>query len=206
MSKKNKQFWEQFQSNYKGQYGYQWGGETVLSEVSEICKPFIKGKSILEIGCGGGKWTKALFDRMEAKSVDACDVHKIAVNQTREHESRANVFLIDGKGIKTTKKYDLVFSYDVLLHFPSSLVMKYILDSKKCSEGFIFQLPDLNTRIGSELFTWYAEHEIYEDPYTKGYMNFYTAEMVEAMAKIAGYQQAKDLGVIGDRDRLYLLK
>jgi trans-aconitate methyltransferase len=205
MSQKNRTFWEQYQKQYKGadHYGYHWGGQQIIDEVSTLCKKHIQDKTVLEIGSGGGKWTKALFD-MGAKSVDACDVHQTAINATKEHEPRANVFLIDGKGIKTESLYNVVFSYDVFLHLPPSLVMRYILDASRISQKMIFQLPDLDTKIGANLFRYYAERDVFEDPYTKGYMNFYAYEMVKSMAKIAGGNMT-DLGVIGERDRLYLI-
>ena len=207
MSNKNRQFWEGYQKNYKGDlpYGYHWGGESVIHEVSEMCKPFVNGKSILEIGCGGGKWTKALFDRMGAKEVDACDVHDIAVKETKEHEPRANVFKISGKGARLKKIYDVVFSYDVLLHLPPSLVFKYIIDVSKISKQFIFQLPNIKLPVSLNLFSYYSQNEVFENPYTKGYMNFYTSDFVKVMAEYAK-GELKEIGNIGNRDTLYKIQ
>lgn len=203
MSQKNRDFWEGYQKRYKGNdYGYHWGGEQVLQIVSDACKEFIKGKSVLEIGGGGGKWTKALFDRMGASSVWSTDVHSTAVKAIKDHEQRAKVTLEDGKGINVQEIFDLVFSYDVFLHLPPSLVLRYIKDARRVSDQIIFQLPNMGLMEGARLFNYYAENDVFEEPYTRGYMNFYTSDMVKEMARIAG-GKCEILGHVLDRDTIY---
>jgi trans-aconitate methyltransferase len=199
-------FWERYQQKYKGgDYGYHWGGEKVLQIVSDLCAPIVKGKRVLEIGGGGGKWTKALFDRMGAEYVISTDIHDTAIKAIKAHEPRADVYKTDGKGIKLKGKWDLVFTYDVFLHLPQSLVMRYLLDAVKVSDEIIFQLPDLNSKVGSDLFLWYAQNDVFNDPYNKGYMNFYTKDQVESMAEKAGGKLTV-LGEIENRDLLFHVK
>lgn len=204
----DKQFWKNYQANTdlsQGPYGIEWGGWQIIEEVSELCKPFIEGKTVMEIGCGGGKWTKALYNLMGAKKVYAFDVHDVSVKQTKEYEPRAEVTLEDGNLYpETLLKCDMVFSYDVLLHLPQSLVFRYMQVALQAGLPFITQLPDLNLEDCKKLMITQMEKQMYLNPFKSGYIEIYNEDLIKDIAFLAG-GKVKPLGTINDRDLLFII-
>jgi hypothetical protein len=201
-------FWEKDQANYKQTkpYGIQWGGVTLTNFISEKCKPLIKGKHVFEIGTGGGKWTKALFDLMEATAVSGCDIHKTAVQQTKIYEPRANVSVLSGdslpKNLKNTG-VEIIFTYDVLLHQPQSVVYSYLSDAIELGLPIIFALPDVSTEEGVKILHTFKLNKSWRRPYTDGYINVWSKDMIEGMAKYCN-AKAVFLGICAERDAMYV--
>jgi hypothetical protein len=66
-------------------------------------------------------------------------------------------------------------------------------------------LPNIKYPNALSLFNYYAKNEVFEDPYTKGYMNFYTSDFIKVMAEyVKG--ELKEIGNIGSRDTLYKIQ
>lgn len=206
----DKSFWQQ---DHKGSneypYGIQWGGWPFVNEISTYCRPFIEGKRVLEIGTGGGKWTKALFDQMHAKSVCGFDVHVTAVEETQKYEPRADVVLSQGDGIPVVlleqHKPEIIFTYDVLLHLPQSLVFRYLSQCADLSLPIIFALPVIDYPVGLELLTTHAENKRYREPYHAGYIEVYSVDMIERMAAALG-KKVKKIANVSQREHLCIMK
>lgn len=202
----DKDFWAKYQASQKrpaGQpYGIEWGGWEIVDTVSSFCREYITGKIVTEIGCGGGKWTKALFDRMGAKEVHAFDVHQVSVEQTRQYEPRAVTTLQQGNDYpQSVLKSDIIFTYDVLLHLPQPLTFKYILNAVQMNIPIIFQFPIIESNDGKKLMFEQVRQEKYRSPYRSGYIEIYSTKFISDFCEAAG-AKVKPISLIGNRDLL----
>lgn len=186
-------------------YGFEWGGQQLLDAVRDKCGHLMLGKSVCEIGCGGGKWTKWLYDACGASRVIAVDVHESAVAATAKHEPRAEVILLAGDELPGME-VDVVFSYDVFLHLPRDLVVRYMQQSAAIAKQMVFALPDIGTKCAREQMLRQVEKTPWKNcSHTS--INFYSREEVESLAEMTGWVFS-DLGVIPcdcPRDRMYVL-
>lgn len=178
-------------------WGWEWGGAVVMEQLTSMAAPYVHG-SVLEIGCGGGKWTEWLCS--VADSVTAIDVHQVAVEETGARAPSANVVLVDGECLPfADHSFDLVFSFDVLQHLPQCLVYQYIHEARRVGKHFIFDGIDIKTKRGALCLKVYAFRKTWRRVYTYGYYHFYTAEMLQTMCEIAGWGRSSVLGWVGDR-------
>ena len=184
-------------------WGFQWGGTKIVNRVNGVAGEFIVG-DVLEIGCGGGKWTKWLCDK--ADSVCAIDVHQTALDESEKYEPRAQYKMCDGENIPYEDgSFDTVFTWDVLLHLPMSLVQKYFNEARRVCKGyFIFGLPDLGSEAGRDSFAKAVAVARWRNPYSYGYMTYYMPQLVEKMLFIAGFGSTIPQVVGTHRDRIYI--
>jgi len=191
--------------DYPGQpWGIQWGGPGHVEWVRSLVEPHVKGKHIYEIGCGGGKYTRMLFE-CGALTVVATDVHEVAIAQSREYEPRAFYYLTDGETIPfdAGAGFDVVFTYDVLLHLPPGLVVKYLQEAHRVAGEVIVQLPTLDLPASRACFLDRIAWGAYRKPYSLGYYNFYTDEHIRTLISLAGWSDPTILGH-NLRDSLWL--
>lgn len=185
-------------------WGWQWGGATVIKFVMPLITRYIKDRSVLEIGCGGGKWTKQLMDA-GAKRVVAIDVHQTAIRQAALYETRAMFYLSGGCELDwPDNSFDIVFTYDVLLHLPPGLIFQYVKESYRVADRMILQLPVLDTHHGADAFVTRSNQRRYENPYSLGYFNVYSDDWVQQMVRLAHWEPVY-LSNNG-RDSLWLLQ
>lgn len=207
------QDWEEHQRSgkenpYKDKpWGWQWGTDAIVAEVDALLPEHSIRNPVLEIGCGGGKWTKWLCDRVER--VCAVDVHETAIKESARYEPRAEYRLSDGEQIPARRgEFDTIFTWDTLLHLPMPLVEQYFLEANRVARRcFIFALPNITTRRGSIMFVDAVKRNVWRDPYCYGYMNYYHPHQVMAMLSIAGWRHYETLGDVGHReprDMVYL--
>ena len=184
-------------------WGLQWGGTKIITSVNKRIGKYIKG-DVLEIGCGGGKWTKWLCDK--ADSVCAIDVHQTALDESEKYEPRAQYKLGNGETIPYEDgRFDTVFTWDVLLHLPMPLVQKYFNEARRVCKGyFVFGLPDLESDAGKESFARAVAAARWRNPYSYGYMTHYAPQLVEQMLFIAGFKSTIPQVVGTHRDRIYI--
>lgn len=96
--------------------------DRILSEEEIQIKPeWFKGKEILDVGCGNGRWSYG-FAKLGA-NITAVDINQVAVQEARQAVAHFNVnkdFYISAvEELSHTiplKQYDLVFSWGVLHH------------------------------------------------------------------------------------------
>ena len=186
-------------------WGHHWGGDTHMEWLSALLTTHIAGKKVFEIGCGGGRMTKMLLD-LGATEVLACDVHMTAIDDAYKYEPRARYIKSDGETIpaQISDQFDLVFTYDVLLHLPPSLVLQYMGEARRVAKEMIFQLPSLNLPGGRKWFGQYVAHKAWRKPYSLGYFNFYADEQVYYYATMAGWRHMEELGN-NERDKVWKL-
>lgn len=181
-------------------YGQKWGGNDVLSQLTKALDKEITG-SVAEIGCGGGRLTKWLFE-MGAEKVTAFDVHERSVQRTRAYEPRANVFLSDGESIPGEKgQYDIVFSWAVLLHLPTYLAQWYIMEAYRVADKLIFALPSFEHPVGKKSYEVFIKNKVWRNTFYTGYFEHYTEDHIIKMCEFAGWK-VKSTQVIRGREIL----
>lgn len=185
-------------------WGWQWGSDVIVEQVMVLVEEKIYGR-VLEIGCGGGKWTKVLCDL--ADSVCAIDVHERAIVESATYEPRAEYKLSDGETIPYNKdEFDCVFTWDVFLHLPIPLVTQYLMESRRVGKSVIFALPDLTTKCGEEMFRDVVRAKKWRDMFSYGYMTYYAPQQIEEMMRVAGWGTRVKVGTVGvsrPRDTVY---
>ena len=186
-------------------WGWQWAGGKIVSQVMALVGDRLRGR-VLEIGCGGGKWTKALCDI--ASHVCAIDVHETAIKESSEYEPRAEYKLSDGESIPYKKNsFEAVFSWDVFLHLPMPLVLQYLIESRRVARSVIFALPDPNTVRGKYMLRESLRSKPWRDPFRYGYMTYYVPEQVLSLMSLAGWGKVtagQYAGVPEKRDMIYI--
>ena len=186
-------------------WGWQWGGSTSIDQARDFLSPRVSGR-VLEVGCGGGKYTKLLCEM--ADEVISSDVHEVALEEASAYAPEAEYVLIDGEGLRPGFKYDyfdVVVILDVLQHLPQSLTLKYLIDARKVGFSIVFDLPDVTLSHGREHFHRAACNKVWRKLFDLGYMTYYSEDMIEVMMDIAGWVPEKigEMGCLGPRDSVY---
>lgn len=183
-------------------YGERWGGADVLEQMSKALAGNIKGR-VFEIGSGGGRWTKWLYDN-GADHVTASDVHPEAIIKTRRYEPRAKVLQTDGQSIPFEDgAFDLVFTYGVLLHLPTYLVQWYLMEAYRVANRLIFALPSFETEGGRQSYQKFIDRKAWQNAFFTGYFIHYTEDYIRQMCEYAGWK-ARKAGIIRDREVLFI--
>lgn len=132
---------EMFVKQTQNTFGFQWAelieGEAMLSDLwfkeqvpnlitdheLLIDKNWLKGKSVLDLGCGGGRWSYGLAAL--GANVTAVDINESALNATRKALSvfdNVNIKYVKSpledlsNALDPNEKFDLVWSWGVLHH------------------------------------------------------------------------------------------
>jgi len=187
------------------QWGQQWGGEPFYRQVEFFTHPFVSGR-VVELGCGGGKFTHMLAQR--ADHVTAIDVHEQAVNETKRRVPGAEVLLTSGDCIPLEdESVDMVACFDTLQHLPVPLVQHYMIEARRVARKyFLFTIPNIMTAAGKAYFHHSVLRRSWERLYELGYMNYYHPGHVHKMMDIAAWKSTliANVGHPRPRDMLIL--
>ena len=182
-------------------WGWQWGGEAVFKQIHNLgIADYIQGP-VLDVGCGGGKWEKWMIENYKVV-ITGVDVHEQALIESKEYEPRATYQLVDGEGLEAfgDNTFGTVFIFDVLLHLPCPLVVRYFQEAYRvATKSLIISLPDMGTVFGGKKFLKAVERKVWNRLYEYGYMSYYTQGQVARMMNLAGWKTVKLLGHIGAR-------
>lgn len=183
--------------------GDEWGGPAFADLVIErLAAPYLSREAdVLELGCGGGKFSLRLAPR--SRSLLCTDISAEMLGQTRAtlaaHDLGANVEYrrLDGSGFEGVdgNSIDFVFSYDVQLHLQPQNVFSYLVDARRILRaGGVFMLHqvDLATPGGMHHFmaqylhgTW--KHDL-GDLRRRGHVFFMSEDQLRALAAAAGFE------------------
>lgn len=85
----------------------------LLSHISNF-----KFKSILEIGCGSGRYTKILSTKFKPETYLAVDISQGQIEKAREYvnDDKIEFICAEIQNLKFDKKFDLVFTGELLMH------------------------------------------------------------------------------------------
>lgn len=127
----NKDF-NQFDKKSLDYYGQQWGDpdkKDVLKQVIlSYINPYINSNSvILEIGPGGGRWTKYL---LKAKKIWLVDINSNFFKYLSERFKNTNISFYETQGYELdgipSNSIDFIFTFGCFVHIHPSGIQKYL--------------------------------------------------------------------------------
>jgi SAM-dependent methyltransferase len=132
--------------------GDEWGGPAFADLVIDLVAPYLGADvDVLELGCGGGKFSSRLAPR--CRSLVCGDISTQMIERTRATLRRrgldANVDYrvlngIDFSGVPD-ESADFIFSYDVQLHLQPQNVFSYMIDARRVlRDNGVFMLHQIN--------------------------------------------------------------
>lgn len=103
----------------------------------------LKGKSMLEIGCGNGIF-KAQLEK-EGYTIDGCDLNITALKYAEKGKGRLLLYNIFDKKIELMNKYDCIFLMDVIEHIDNEAFFVKTAMEHAVDKGYIvFNVPAHN--------------------------------------------------------------
>lgn len=134
----------------------------ILDKLDEM-KISLRGKRVLEIGCGGGRMTRGF--KGEGVLIDGIDISKSLVKKLNNLDKKIKTFTGYNLKLVPNNYYDAIISFMTFQHCNKESVVRYFregLDKLKDGGYFIFQLPVKSE--ASEIETPFLD-------YTRGYIN-----------------------------------
>jgi 2-polyprenyl-3-methyl-5-hydroxy-6-metoxy-1,4-benzoquinol methylase len=124
--------WQQYNWTREGEEWSEWWGSSFTQWVTTVYPrigSYFPTKSILEIAPGYGRWTRFLVHGSELyRGVDLSQNCVEFCEQRFQSQTHAKFFKNDGRDLSAVgdNKYDLVFSFDSLVHVDMDVMVAYI--------------------------------------------------------------------------------
>lgn len=126
-----------------------------------LLQPF-RFNSILEIGCGSGRYTKILYNLYEPKVYTAIDISKEQIENAKKYVSndKINFQCAQIQNLSLEEKFDLVFASEVLMHIDSKDIDHVIKKLISFSTNKIISIDWFNEKnIGKKLGGYCYMHD-----------------------------------------------
>ncbi|MBY0563502.1 MAG: class I SAM-dependent methyltransferase [Hyphomonadaceae bacterium] len=114
-------------------YGLHWGDPEANPVLRRVVERFIKphvgrDKVLLEIGPGGGRWTRYLIDN--CKTLYAVDYHRELLDVLHENFNHPHIVDIVNSGCDfpgvPAKEVDFLFTFGVFVHLDLDIIEQYL--------------------------------------------------------------------------------
>jgi ubiquinone/menaquinone biosynthesis C-methylase UbiE len=200
--------WNGYSAEWERRYGHryshlgdEWCDDGTAERVWErrvfahAVEPYLGPTSrVLEIGCGGGKWTVRLASR--AAHLTVFDVAEAMLTRTRvrvEREGLANVAFVLGNGRDMRPVpddgLDVVFSYDVFVHIALEDTVAYLGEiARVLRDGGV---AILHHAVNDTRPAWdriETHNDWYRDGHTLGQYYYHSRDALDRMYSRAGLQ------------------
>lgn len=207
--------------------GEEWGGPAFADYIVELVGPHLgPDVDVLELGCGGGKFSQRLAPK--CRSLVCADISPEMIEHTRETLTARGLGVnvgfqvlngIDFSGVRS-ESADFIFSYDVLLHLQPQNVFSYLLDARRVLRANgVFMLHQINLAspggLGHFLDQYNGETWKYgfDDARRRGHIYYMSPEQMQTLAAQAGLaveritsDHGEYEGVTGGRDLIGFLR
>jgi len=181
-----KQNWEIYYSKHKNIYNYYTFQEQMIELIQSKLKS-LKGKKILEAGCGKG-YESLQLSKLNADIV-AVDYSKEAIKllskQVKKQKSNLKICQADIRNLPfKDKHFDLVFSQGVLEHFKNpDEVLKEQYRVLKHNGLIIIEVPNKYN-----LYTIYKHLLMYVNKWGAGWEREYTYKSLKELIEVNGFK------------------
>jgi ubiquinone/menaquinone biosynthesis C-methylase UbiE len=118
-------------------YGLEWGDPEVSPPLGYVRDhfliPFITpDTTLLEIGPGGGRWTRYMLD---AKRIYAVDYHQELLDELKSNFNRRNITFVKNNGDDFPSlpdgSVDFLFSFGTFVHLDVEIIDRYLKNMKR---------------------------------------------------------------------------
>ena len=118
-------------------YGLEWGDPEVMPELQHVRDHFLRryitaDTTALEIGPGGGRWTRYM---LAAKHIIAVDFHRELLDEVQRNVSHPNMTLITNNGDDfpgvADHSVDFIFSFGTFVHLDIEIIDRYLGNMKR---------------------------------------------------------------------------
>jgi SAM-dependent methyltransferase len=182
--------------------GEEWGGSQFADLIVELVAAYLGPEAdVLELGCGGGKFSKRLAPR--CRSLLCGDISAEMIKHARvtlqESQRDGNVEYVVLNGVDfegvADASIDFIFSYDVQLHLQPENVFSYMKDARRVlRDNGVFMLHQVNlaSEGGMEHFLSQVHFGAWRcdlyDRRRRGFMYFMSGDQMRAMADVARFR------------------
>jgi cyclopropane fatty-acyl-phospholipid synthase-like methyltransferase len=154
-----KQARAQGQPEKQGLYGLHWGdpeSHPPLRHIrDEFLLPFVNaGKTAVEIGPGGGRWTRYMLG---FKKLYAVDFHPELLDELKKNFDRPNIEYIKNNGTDfpgiPKRKVDFLFTFGVFVHLDLDIISSYLENARsimKKNGDIVIQYSDKNKPLAQQ--------------------------------------------------------
>jgi 2-polyprenyl-3-methyl-5-hydroxy-6-metoxy-1,4-benzoquinol methylase len=179
--------------------GDEWGGPAFADLVIELVAPYLGADvDVLELGCGGGKFSSRLAPRCRSLVCSDISTQMIEHARTtlRQQGLEANVDYrvlngVDFAGVPDDS-VDFIFSYDVQLHLQPENVFSYMRDARRVlRDNGVFMLHQINLASEGGMDHFLSQYhfgawklDMYH-PRRRGFMYFMSGDQMLALADAA---------------------
>lgn len=152
--------------------------EAILKEQEKNVIKILKNckfESILEVGCGSGRFTKILNDFFKPKRYVATDLSKEQLENAKKYvkNNKIDFICIEGKKLDFPEQFDLVFASEVLMHIKVEEIEEIIRNMVNLSNRKIITIDWFDeNKIGEELGGYCFVHD-----YPKLFKNYKVSNM-----------------------------
>ena len=138
-------------------YGLEWGDPEKIDPLRYVKDHFLlpylnSSTRIIEIGPGGGRWTRYM---LKAKKIYAVDFYQPVLNELAKNYNSPNIQYIknNGSDFPSIKNHsiDLIFSFGTFVHLDIDIIEEYLKNIKpllKASSNVIIQYSDRTKPLG----------------------------------------------------------
>jgi SAM-dependent methyltransferase len=164
-----------------GLYGMEWGDPDTVEPLRFVrdrwMLPYVRGDQVaVEIGPGGGRWTRYLLG---FKRLYAVDYHSELLAELKKSVKNPNVIFVQNSGTDfpdvPSGEVDFVFSFGCFVHLDMPLIEGYLANIKgilKPGGNVVIHYSDMNKIMARELVPSFAEN---------------TPEQMQSMVVAAGF-------------------
>jgi len=113
-----------------------------LKDQEDVLVNFLKGKkfdSILEVGCGFGRYTKIFSSLFNPDNYTALDISNVQIEKAKKFVNNKKIKFVTSRfqDYNSTEKFDLVFASEILMHINFSEINNFIKKLISSSKGKI---------------------------------------------------------------------
>ncbi len=121
-------------------YGLHWGDPENVSPLMYVRHQYVlpyvnSNDTAVEIGPGGGRWTRYL---LPFKKLYAVDYHAELLDELKKNFDTPNMMFIKNNGVDfpgiEDNSIDFIFSFDVFVHLDTDLISQYLKSMKRIAK------------------------------------------------------------------------